>query len=69
MQTLCRSNLTPDDLVPELRDLFGEYPFLAHRESEAVCRALRVFRCLASDVFTVEAAMEALMLEDFGVCA
>ena len=69
MQTLYRSSPSPNDLVPELRELFGEYPFLAHREPETVCRALRMFRRSEPDVFSVEAAMEALVLEDLGVCA
>ena len=54
---------TPADLVPELRDLCQEYPFLVHRGPETVRRALRMLRGLEADAFAVEAAIEALRVE------
>lgn len=51
------------ELLPELRDLFHEHPFLAHRGPEAVRRALRALRGVEVDVFAVEGVLEALRVE------
>jgi hypothetical protein len=50
-------------LLPELRDLLTEYPWLTRRGPEAVRHALRRLRTIEADVFAVEAALEALEIE------
>lgn len=50
-------------LMAELRDLFGEYPFLAYRSADTTRRALRTLRGVEADVFAVKCAMEALTVE------
>lgn len=51
------------ELLPELRDLFHEHPFLAHRSPETVRRALRALRGIEIDVVVVEPVLEALEVE------
>lgn len=51
------------DLLPEVRNLFHERPFLAHRGLDAVRRALLMLRGLAFSEFEVLAALEALAIE------
>jgi hypothetical protein len=55
---------TSSGLLPELRDLFHEHPFLSHRSPETAARALRTLRGVEADVFAVEVAMEALEGEE-----
>lgn len=52
------------ELVPELRDLFSEYPALAQEGPERACRALHVLRGVRVDVHAIEAVLEALRVED-----
>lgn len=54
----------PEELVPELRDLVNQFPFLAHRGPEGVVRTLRALRGIEADAFLVEAALGALRIED-----
>jgi hypothetical protein len=51
------------DVLPEVRDLFSEYPELLGRTPALVRRVLRALRGVESDVFAVEGAMEALRVE------
>jgi hypothetical protein len=51
------------ELLPEIRDLFSEYPFVAHRSPEAVRRALLVLRGVEAPESEVEAALEPLRVE------
>ena len=51
------------ELVPELRDLFGEYPILANRSAETVRRALRVLRSIEVPESEVGACLGALEVE------
>lgn len=52
------------ELVPELRDLFSEYPALLCAGPHKARRALRVLRGFRADVRAVEAGLEALRVED-----
>jgi hypothetical protein len=51
------------ELLPEIRDLFSEYPFVAHRSPEAVRRALLVLRGVEAPESEVAAALEPLRIE------
>jgi hypothetical protein len=51
------------NLVPELRDLFSEYPALLRAGSEKVRRELYVLRGIRADAYAVEAVLEALRIE------
>ncbi len=51
------------DVLPAVRDLLQEHPFLARRRPETVRHALRALRGIKTDVFKVEAALEALTIE------
>lgn len=54
----------PDaELMAELRDLFGEYPFLAYRSADTARRALRTLRGIKAGAFAVECAIDALRVE------
>jgi hypothetical protein len=59
----------PPETLAEIRDLVQEYPFIARKSPEAVSRALRTLRGVEVSDFEVEIAMDALALEDLGVCA
>jgi hypothetical protein len=48
------------ELLPEIRDLFSAYPFVAHRSPEAVRRALLVLRGIEAPESEVAAAVEPL---------
>ena len=50
-------------LVPELRDLYSEYPALMYAGPEKVARALCTIRGVRADVRAVEAVLEALRVE------
>jgi hypothetical protein len=52
------------ELLPEIRDLFSEYPFVAHRSPKAVRRALLVLRGVEAPESDVAAALESLRVED-----
>jgi hypothetical protein len=49
--------------LPEIRDLIGEYPFLAHRDPETVRRALLMLRGVEAPESEVATALEALSVE------
>ena len=51
------------ELLPEIRDLFSEYPFVAHRSPEAIRRALLVLRGVEARESEVAAALESLRVE------
>jgi len=51
------------ELLPEIRDLFSEYPFVAHRSPEAVRRALLVPRGVEAPESEVAAALVPLRVE------
>lgn len=52
------------ELLSEIRDLFSEHPFIAHRGPEAVRRALLVLRGVEASEPEVAAALEPLRVED-----
>jgi len=49
--------------LPEIRDLIGEHPFLAHRDPETVRRALLVLRGVEAPESEVASVLEALTVE------
>lgn len=51
------------EVLPAVRDLLQEYPFLVWRRPEAMRHALRALWGIKTDVFAVEAALEALTVE------
>jgi hypothetical protein len=51
------------ELLLEIRDLFSEYPFVAHRSPEAVRLALLVLRGVEAPEPEVAAALEPLRVE------
>jgi hypothetical protein len=51
------------ELLPEIRGLFSEHPFVARRSPEAVRRALLVLRGVEAPEPEVAAAMESLHVE------
>jgi hypothetical protein len=51
------------DLLPEIRHLIGEYPFIAHRSPETVRRALLVLRGVEAPESEVATVLEALTVE------
>jgi hypothetical protein len=51
------------ELLPEIRDLFSEHPFIAHRSPEAVRWALLVLRGVEAPESEVAAALEPLRVE------
>ncbi len=51
------------EVLPAVRDLLQEHPFLARRRPETVRHALRGLRGIEADVFAVEAALDALRVE------
>lgn len=52
------------ELLPEIRDLFSEHPFVACRSPEAIRRALLVLRGVEAPESEVAAALEPLRVED-----
>jgi hypothetical protein len=63
--TLSPSRIIPEvELLPEIRGLMDEYPFIAYRGTEAVRRALLVLRGIEASDFVVAAALEPLCVED-----
>lgn len=52
------------DLLPQVRDLFNECPFIARQSPEAVRRALLVLRGIEASESDVAAVLEALAVED-----
>jgi hypothetical protein len=56
-------NIPGDELLPEIRDLISEYPFIARCSPEAVVRALRALRGVEAPEFGVAAALETLCVE------
>lgn len=50
------------EILPEIRDLFSEFPFVAHRSPKAVRRALLVLRGVEAPESEV-AALEPLRIE------
>jgi hypothetical protein len=62
--TLSPPRVVPEvELLPEIRDLFSGYPFVAHRSPEAVRRALLVLRGVEASEPEVAAALEPLRVE------
>ena len=53
-----------DCVLPEVRDVLTEYPWLHHRSAETVVRVLRMTRGLVVSEFDVAVALEALRNED-----
>ena len=51
------------ELLPEIRDLFSEYPFVAHRSPKTVRRALLVLRGVEATEPKVAATLELLRIE------
>ena len=51
------------ELLPEIRDLFSEYPFVAHRSPKAIRRALLVLRGVEAPESEVASALESLRVE------
>jgi len=51
------------ELLLEIRDLFSEYPFVAHRSPEAVRLTLLVLRGVEAPEPEVAAALEPLRVE------
>jgi hypothetical protein len=51
------------ELFAEIRDLFSEFPFVAHPSPEAVRRALLVLRGVEASERDVAAALEPLHVE------
>jgi hypothetical protein len=52
------------ELLPEIRDLFSEYPFVVHRSPEAVRWALLVLCGVKAPESEVAVALEPLRVED-----
>jgi hypothetical protein len=62
--TLSPLRIIPEvEPLPEIRDLIGEYPFLAHRDPETVRRALLMLRGVEAPESEVATALEALSVE------
>ena len=62
--TLSSLRILPEvALLPEIRDLMSEYPFLAHRDPETVRRALRMLRGVEAPESEVATVLEALTVE------
>lgn len=59
------------DLVPALRELFSRHPEAMKSDPETLSRMLHVLRFLPyrPEVYEVEAALEALKLEDEEIAA
>jgi hypothetical protein len=51
------------ELLPEIRDLFSEYPFVANRSPKAVRWALLVLRGVEAPESEVAVALEPLRIE------